>query len=254
MEISVYTVELGDLVQHQARTGGLAMQRLIVVGTFLFLGWNGVSTSEPTLRDDASAAPTAVVIGGGKDDPGYGADVVGGIPADISAYPFFAIANSNGTPKYCGAVLLHPDILATAAHCFRSWASNTNQACLGTSNLKCSDAMEIISIQQNYVHPGYVRGTALKDIMLVKLASPSKIQPALWNTNATIPLTKSKATLIGLGRSIYEPVTYPDVVQELAVTIGDPNFCRTLSTLFDPVTVICADGIATNSGACQGDS
>ena len=207
--------------------------------------------SQPTACE-SSAAPFSVSSGG--VDSTSDAGIVGGIPGNINNYPFFAIADLDGGPS-CGAVLIHPDILATAAHCFREWrSSSSSQACIGTRSLDCSDTMEIIPFEQDYIHPDYVRNTVRNDIMLIKLVTPSSLAAAPWNTNATIPLAKSEATLIGLGRSLDEPKVYPSVVQELNVTIGDPAFCRTLSNLFDPDTVICADGIAAHSGACVGDS
>ena len=92
-----------------------------------FASWRSIMAffavySQPTACE-SSAAPFPV-SGGGVDSTSD-AGIVGGIPGNINNYPFFAIADLDGGPS-CGAVLIHPDILATAAHCFREWRSSSS--------------------------------------------------------------------------------------------------------------------------------
>jgi len=192
-----------------------------------------------------------MIDGADGDEQTFNADIVNGVPADIDSYRFYA--TPQGVASFCGAALIHPDILLTAAHCYRTWRSVTN-VCIGTSKTDCSDAMEIISIAQDYIHPDYDIKNNRADLLLIKLASPSSVPVATWNTNATLPEVGSNATVIGLGFVDSDTVQRPDVLQELAVSIEDPEVCEQLSSAFVADHFLCADGNAVKSGACRGDS
>lgn len=207
------------------------------------------------------AAPESIDVGENTNNQ---ASIVGGAPVDDpGVYPFFAIPAA--TESICGATAVLPDILLTAAHCYRTWGA-AQEACIGTTKRDCSDASTILPIVQIYIHPDYEPNTFRNDIMLIKLATSSSsssssvlssnsvVAAAAWNANAAIPADGSLATVIGLGLLQFpadNPPAVPDGLQELSVTIKNPDAC---DASFEPETMICADGREENTGACLGDS
>ena len=52
--------------------------------------------------------------GGSERNKGPNTNIVGGVPAAAGRYPFFGLTD---TRVVCGAVVIWPDLMATAAHC-----------------------------------------------------------------------------------------------------------------------------------------
>jgi secreted trypsin-like serine protease len=91
-------------------------------------------------------------------------NIVGGQIAKHDDYPFYAIPAEG---MLCGATLIHPDILITAAHCntrlfsFLSpeLLSNGGAVYIGASMFDGSDAIETIDVELVRIHPNYKRRT-----------------------------------------------------------------------------------------------
>jgi len=204
-----------------------------------------------------SADDGILLIGGGDPSPAE-ASIVGGTP---SAYPFIAVKEFK-LLGYCSAVLIHSDILMSAAHCYNYWTGSN--VCVGANKLDCSDASEVILAERDYIHPNYYPNFALNDarndIMLIKLASPSSAPVAAWNGNVTLPAEGTLVTAVGFGItdpssvfSIPSLLSTPDVLQEVDLTVGNIDTCAGASDAFKPKTNICAYG-DEEAGICLFDS
>lgn len=95
-------------------------------------------------------------------------DIVGGTISAKGFYPFYAVTSDSGV---CGASLIHPDILLTAAHCADVFENSV--VSIGGNRLDGSDALENIRATEERPDPRYNNqddDDFRYDFMLVKLA------------------------------------------------------------------------------------
>ena len=103
------------------------------------------------------------------------AKIVGGQLADVGEYPYYAVS---GNGLLCGASLVRPDILISAAHCrgrlfsFVSpqFISNGGRVFIGGNKRDGSDAVEIIDVELVRRHPDYDKKSNQHDLLLLKLS------------------------------------------------------------------------------------
>jgi trypsin len=184
--------------------------------------------------------------------------IVGGSIADGTDYPFYAIPI--GGRGLCGATLVHPDILVSAAHCAGIFERNT--VALGTSVITGDDALETISVETEYPHPDFSYNTLQNDVMVIKLSSASTATPVTLNNVSSTPSDSSSATVIGFG-STYEGGRPSQNLLEVQVEIVDYDTCYNKywqpfwgSNIVDD-KMICAGTPAdsvNDADSCQGDS
>jgi secreted trypsin-like serine protease len=123
--------------------------------------------------------------------------IVGGVPAKLGRYPWYGIPQTK--PGLCGAVLIHSDILLTAAHCKPAFRM-PNSILLGGNRRDGSDAQDVVDLEEVRVHPNYDKILFKKnDVMLIKLQRPSTIDVAPWNTDSNRPKTGDSLTVVGYG-------------------------------------------------------
>jgi trypsin len=184
-------------------------------------------------------------------------NIVGGQIAKHTDYPFYAIPTEG---MLCGATLIHPDILITAAHCntrlfsFLSpeLLSNGGAVHIGASLLDGSDAIETIDVELVRIHPNYRRRTHENDIAIVKLLTPSTAPVVNWNSNPTVPATDETVTTIGFGHTQEGGFTSQTLRKVNLQTMGYET-CREHygNQLYEGI-MICAS--ADGKDSCQGDS
>ncbi len=108
------------------------------------------------------------------------ARIVGGEKAPDNSYRWIAaLADVGGTSlfnrQFCGASLIAPDWVLTAAHCVDDTTAARLQVVVGLTDLEDSSAAEIRGVKGIYIHPGYERsanGNLFSDIALLLLDSP----------------------------------------------------------------------------------
>lgn len=185
------------------------------------------------------------------------AKIVGGKLADDGEYPFYAVPNGG---FLCGATLIHPDILISAAHCggrLFSFVSNQllfsrGRVYIGGNKLDGTDAEETIDVQLQRRHPDYSSSSQQHDLLLIKLSAPSSAPVAKWNADPTNPADDDQVKVIGFGTTQSGGETSPDLL-EVNVNVVDFTTCNTAyNNEIDDATMICASGDGKDS--CQGDS
>jgi trypsin len=115
-----------------------------------------------------------------------------GHKANISQYPYFAF----WTNAYCGASLIAPDILLTAAHCGNEMNPLDHKRVQMLTANRLEGGMNLTVIHQES-HPKYNHELHLYDYQILKLDRNALLNP---NGNGT-----SGAQVIALNKDFYHP-------------------------------------------------
>jgi trypsin len=185
--------------------------------------------------------------------------VIGGRPAS-EAYPW-QVALADGSGQFCGASLVRPDWVLTAAHCADGEQADQLKVILGRHRLSSSDGEEI-GVESITVHEGYASDdNGGHDVALLHLARPSAAAPLRIVSTAESGLWAAgkPARVIGWGSSVFLVGPGSDDLQEVDVPMVSDEDCDTsyngLSPyVFDPDTMVCAGETTGGKDSCQGDS
>ncbi|NWY63450.1 TRY2 protein, partial [Chionis minor] len=108
--------------------------------------------------------------------------IVGGYTCGANSVPYQVSLNSGY--HFCGGSLIASQWVLSAAHCYKSRI----QVQLGKHNLALTEStQQLISSAKVIQHPSYSSRTLDNDIMLIKLATPAKLNRAVQ----TVPLPTS---------------------------------------------------------------
>jgi secreted trypsin-like serine protease len=186
--------------------------------------------------------------------------IVGGRPA-TRPYPAMGALRVDGDFT-CGATLVAPMWVLTAAHCLAGRAAAGVGVTLGTTSLSGGAGADTIPAADVVVHERYGAPQAnSNDVALVRLARPSA-QPPL---RIVPPAERSawapgrRATIIGWGATgiLGLGAGDSDTLRETTVPVVDDATCASSyrSTLgFEPGTMLCAGELLGMRDTCQGDS
>mmetsp|Transcript_16527 Transcript_16527/g.24382 ORF Transcript_16527/g.24382 Transcript_16527/m.24382 type:complete len:685 (-) Transcript_16527:28-2082(-) len=175
--------------------------------------------------------------------------IVGGTDANAGDYPFYTKWAS------CGASLVAPDVLLSAAHCGKI---TSNTVHIGRSAKNGDDDAIERTITQRLFHPDYLGGKVYNyDIMLLQLNEPvTSVTPISLNSDVHTPYDRQELTVVGFGALEEGGRVAPDFLQEANVKYVDTQRCNSADSyngvIRDPY-MLCA-GEVPGKNSCNGDS
>jgi len=209
--------------------------------------------------------------------------IIGGSPVAQGAYPFVAelvVRQANGTDAHaCGASLVSPSMILTAAHCVTGYVGKEGAKAAGKVRLVVNRADQrqqrlgvVRAIAYDdwngqyavYVHPRYgERSPGDFDVAVIQLAEPiTDVQPVMLPSPGSDVMERpgTLLTAAGWGNTMTDGGDFPMVLRAVQVPVVSNWECAFAYPVdnperalrFMPGSMVCAGQGGRDS--CQGDS
>nr|XP_019943509.1 PREDICTED: transmembrane protease serine 13-like isoform X2 [Paralichthys olivaceus] len=188
--------------------------------------------------------------------------IIGGSLAKTGQWPWQLSLHFRQS-HVCGAVLISPDFLLTAAHCF----PRGNSLTLVAENWKVyAGAVSLKSLPKPYLvkrillNENYNNKTNDLDVALIKLKSPvhfdDKVQPVCLPTVGQKISQGTKCWTSGFGTTVAGSGEVSNDLMEVTVDIIDRQVCNGPRVYGGSVSrnMLCAGDLNGGKDSCQGDS
>ncbi|XP_077989872.1 uncharacterized protein LOC144444334 [Glandiceps talaboti] len=197
-----------------------------------------------------------------KSDPQPAPRIVGGSTAWEGDWPWLVSLQNDDDGHFCGATLIEPQLVLTAAHCLKDEVIEELFVVFGTSNISSSASLSSIRVKTAVQHPMYVGNDHDYDLAVLKLQESvvydDYVYPICLPPSDLTVAEDTVCTIVGWGKTT-ETGDYTSTVIEASVPIVSWEDCREYIsewTSSDPLTsrMFCAGQELGGVDACEGDS
>jgi hypothetical protein len=182
--------------------------------------------------------------------------IIGGEDATKGDWGWMLTLNDFST--FCGASLIHPYWVLTAAHCVDRYANKNTASLLVVAGLNTDPVNKtFLSIKRVIQHPDWDTNNfdSPNDIALLELNNPAAFEPISFILQDENSLTGS-AMALGWGLTDWRRETVPSVLQQVALPLVTKAVCQAAYAGYYEIfsSQICAGFAQGGMDTCSGDS
>lgn len=186
--------------------------------------------------------------------------IVGGTKTPVDTYKWIVALANTGSPslfyrQFCGASLIAPDWVLTAAHCVEGETAGRLQVVVGLTDLEDTSSAEIRGVKGIFRHPGFrdLGGDLVNDMALLLLDSPvNSITPVAYARSATAAPVGSMVRALGWGDTRSNP-RYPTELHQVDLKLV-PMATARRSYRSRVLNARHLAAMASGKDTCSGDS
>ncbi|XP_021045345.1 kallikrein 1-related peptidase b1-like isoform X2 [Mus pahari] len=202
----------------------------------------------------------ALSLGGIDAAPPVQSRVVGGFNCEKNSQPWH-VAVYRYNQYICGGVLLNPNWVLTAAHCY-------NNVWLGKNKLFQNEpSAQQRLVSKSFLHPGYnmslhrnhirhPQDDFSNDLMLLRLSMPADITDVVKPINLPTEEPRLGSTCLASGWGSITPIKYqyPNDLQCVNLKLLPNEDCVKAHTYKVTDVMLCAGEMEGGKDTCKGDS